>query len=78
MAAMRQPCFCAIHPAKIALEMEKKMKKYRSGSWWREKWEITWKNVTTTTFDRKRLAKEHKELYEEYCTRSRYRRFNVA
>ena len=40
--------------------------------------EITWKNVTTTTFDRKRLAKEHKELYEEYCTRSRYRRFNVA
>lgn len=49
MAAMRQPCFCAIHPAKIALEMEKKMKKYRSGSWWREKWEITWKNTLVTT-----------------------------
>ena len=40
--------------------------------------EITWKNVTTTTFDRKRLAKEHKELYEAYCTQSQYRRFQVA
>ena len=49
MAAMRQPCFFAILPAKIALEMEKKMKKYRSGSWWREKWEITWKNTLVTT-----------------------------
>ena len=40
--------------------------------------EITWKNVTTTTFDRKRLAKEHQELYDEYCTQSQYRRFQVA
>ena len=40
--------------------------------------EITWKNVTTTNFDRKRLAKEHQELYEKYCIQSQYRRFQVA
>ncbi len=40
--------------------------------------EITWKNVTTTTFDRKRLEREHQELYKEYCTQSQYRRFQVA
>ncbi len=39
---------------------------------------ITWKQVTTTIFDKTRLAKENKEIYDEYCTQSQYRRLNVA
>ena len=25
------------------------MEKFRNGNWWREKWEITWKNTLVTT-----------------------------
>ena len=28
---------------------------------------IDWKTVTTTTFDKKWLKEEHREIYEEYC-----------
>lgn len=39
---------------------------------------IDWKTVTTTTFDKKRLKEEHREIYEEYCGKSSHRRFSVA
>lgn len=39
---------------------------------------VTWKQVTTTSFDRKRLEKENKEIYEAYTTKSRYRKLTVA
>lgn len=40
--------------------------------------QITWKSVTSTAFDRKRLEQEQKEIYQEYCTKKQYRRLSVA
>ena len=39
---------------------------------------IDWKTVTTTTFDKKRLKEERREIYDEYCGKSQYRRLSVA
>lgn len=39
---------------------------------------VSWKNVISTTFDKKRLEQEEREIYERYVTRSEYRRFMVA
>ncbi len=39
---------------------------------------IDWKTVTTTTFDKKWLKEEHREIYEEYCGKGSYRRLSVA
>lgn len=39
---------------------------------------VTWKAVTTTMFDKKRLEKENREIYDSYTVKSQYRRFNVA
>lgn len=39
---------------------------------------IDWKTVTTTTFDKKRLKEERREIYEEYCGKGSYRRLSVA
>lgn len=39
---------------------------------------VSWKSVTTTAFDKKRLALENKEIYDAYTTQSTYRRFSVA
>ena len=39
---------------------------------------ITWKPITTTAFDKGRLAKENKDIYDKYCTQSQYRRLLVA
>lgn len=39
---------------------------------------ISWKQVTKTSFDKKRLEKENKQLYEKYVTESQYRRFMIA
>lgn len=39
---------------------------------------VTWKQVTTTTFDKKRLEKENRDIYEAYVTKSQYRRLSVA
>lgn len=39
---------------------------------------VTWKQVTSTTFDKKRLEKENQALYEEYLTKKQYRRLTVA
>lgn len=39
---------------------------------------VKWKRISTTTFDRARLEKENKAVYDEYCTKSQYRRLSVA
>ena len=39
---------------------------------------VTWKQVTSPTFDKKRLEKENRALYEEYLTKRQYRRLTVA
>lgn len=39
---------------------------------------VTWKQITTTTFDKSRLEQEHKELYDAYCVKNQYRRLSVA
>lgn len=39
---------------------------------------ISWKEVTTTAFDRKRLEKEEKDIHDRYSTVRCYRRFSVA
>ena len=39
---------------------------------------VTWKQITTTSFDRKRFEKENKEIYDAYTTKSHYRRLSVA
>ena len=39
---------------------------------------VTWKTVTSTGFDKKRLEKENREIYEEYVTKNSYRRLQVA
>lgn len=39
---------------------------------------VTWKQVTSMTFDKKRLEKENHALYEEYLTKRQYRRLTVA
>ena len=39
---------------------------------------VTWKQITKTTFDSRRLEKENRQLYDEYLTESRYRRLSVA
>ena len=39
---------------------------------------VIWKQITTTQFDKKRLEKERKEIYDEYVTKSQYRRLSVA
>ena len=39
---------------------------------------IDWKTVTTTTFDKKRLKEERREIYDAYCAESHYRRLSVA
>lgn len=40
--------------------------------------QVTWKNVTATAFDKKRLEKEKNDIYQEYCTKNHYRRLLVA
>lgn len=39
---------------------------------------VTWKQVTSTTFDKTRFAKENKDIYDAYCVKSQYRRLSVA
>lgn len=39
---------------------------------------VKWKQITTTSFDKKRLAKDNKALYEQYCSQHQQRRFSVA
>ena len=39
---------------------------------------VIWKQITTTQFDKKRLEKERKDIYDEYVTKSQYRRLSVA
>lgn len=39
---------------------------------------VTWKQVTSTGFDKKRLEKENRTLYEAYLTKKQYRRLTVA
>ena len=39
---------------------------------------VTWKQVTSMTFDKKRLERENHALYEEYLTKKQYRRLTVA
>lgn len=39
---------------------------------------VTWKQVASMTFDKKRLEKENHALYEEYLTKKQYRRLTVA
>ena len=39
---------------------------------------VTWKQVTSMTFDKKRLERENHVLYEEYLTKKQYRRLIVA
>lgn len=39
---------------------------------------VTWKPVVSTTFDKKGLEREHKDIYEKYCRKSRYRRLSIA
>ena len=39
---------------------------------------VTWKQVTSMTFDKKRLEKENHALYEEYRTKKQYSRLTVA
>lgn len=39
---------------------------------------ISWKEVHSSGFDKKRLEREHPELYEKYITQRSYRRLSVA
>ena len=39
---------------------------------------VSWKSVTSTSFDKKRLEQENREIYEAYVTKTEYRRFMVA
>ncbi len=39
---------------------------------------VTWKTITSTGFDKKRLEKENRQIYEAYVTKSSYRRLHVA
>lgn len=39
---------------------------------------VTWKQITATSFDKKRLEAENKEIYDAYTTKNAYRRFKVA
>lgn len=39
---------------------------------------VTWKQITARGFDKKRLEKENKEVYEAYITTNSYRKLSVA
>ncbi len=39
---------------------------------------VSWKSVVSTSFDKKRLEEEKRDIYDAYVTRSEYRRFMVA
>lgn len=39
---------------------------------------VIWKQVTSTGFDKKRLEKENKAVYDAYVTKHQYRRLQVA
>lgn len=39
---------------------------------------VTWKQITSTGFDRKRLEKENRAIYEAYVTENSYRRLMIA
>lgn len=39
---------------------------------------VTWKQITKTSFDSKRLEKENRQIYDKYLTESQYRRLSVA
>ena len=39
---------------------------------------VSWKQIKTTTFDRKRLEKENPDIYGNYVSQSQYRRLSVA
>lgn len=39
---------------------------------------ISWKTVTSTAFDKKRLEAEQAEIYKEYCVKNQYRRLSIA
>ncbi len=60
----------------VTNQMKGYLKEYESGVVGDRK--ISWKTVNSTTFDRKRLQKERKEIYDQYCVKSSYRRLTVA
>ena len=39
---------------------------------------VSWKQIQTTTFDKKRLEQENPDIYEKYLSRNQYRRLLVA
>ena len=39
---------------------------------------VTWKQLTKTSFDSKKLEKENRQVYDAYLTESQYRRLTVA
>ena len=39
---------------------------------------VSWKQIQTTKFDRKRLEKEQPDLYREYTDKGSYRKLSVA
>lgn len=39
---------------------------------------VSWKTVTTTAFDKKRLEAEQGEIYRKYCVKNQYRRLSIA
>lgn len=39
---------------------------------------VIWKQITATYFDKKRLEKENREIYEAYVSQNQYRRLMVA
>jgi predicted phage-related endonuclease len=40
--------------------------------------QVTWKQITKTSFDSKRLKAEKPEIYGNYVVESQYRRLSVA
>lgn len=60
----------------VTNQMKGYLKEYESGTVGDRK--ISWKTVHATAFDKKRLQKEHREIYDAYCVPSCYRRLTVA
>lgn len=60
----------------VTNQMKSYLKEHESGTVGSRR--ISWKTVSSTTFDKKRLQKEHKEIYDQYCVKSSHRRLTVA
>lgn len=60
----------------VTNQMKNYLKGYESGVVGDRR--IIWKTVTSTAFDKKRLQKEHREIYDRYCVTNSYRRLTVA